>query len=78
MPTWRRLVEAVKDDVGGSNPALARTIAGDHPGNHIYCSLLPTHVEDQMCYIHNLCFWYRYTWISVHVLHEAILVDKSL
>ena len=48
-------MEAVKDDVGGSNPALARTIAGDHPGNHIYCSLLPTHVEDQMCYTHITC-----------------------
>ena len=46
-PTWRRLVETVEDKVGGKNPALARTIAGDHlctPGNHIYCSLLPINV----------------------------------
>ena len=39
-PTWRRLVEAVKDHVGGNNCALAQTIARDHPdapGNdHIY------------------------------------------
>ena len=31
-PTWRRLVEAVKDDVGGNNPALAQRIAREHPG----------------------------------------------
>ena len=31
-PTWKRLVEAVEDDVGGNNCALARTIARDHPG----------------------------------------------
>ena len=30
-PTWKRLVKAVKDDVGGSNPALAQKIAKDHP-----------------------------------------------
>ena len=42
-PTWRRLVEAVKDPVGGNNCALAQKIATDHPtdhpdapGNHIY------------------------------------------
>ena len=38
-PTWRRLVEAVKDHVGGNNCALAQKIATDHPGapgNHIY------------------------------------------
>ena len=38
-PTWRKLVEAVEDKVGGDNPALAQTIAGEHlgaPGNHIY------------------------------------------
>ena len=41
-PTWERLVEAVKDDVGGNNPALAKTIANkpanepaNEPGNHI-------------------------------------------
>ena len=31
-PTWRRLVEAVKSNAGGNNPALAQTIAEDHPG----------------------------------------------
>ena len=31
-PTWERLVEAVKDDTGGNNPALAQKIAKDHPG----------------------------------------------
>ena len=31
-PTWRRLVEAVEDHVGGNNSALAQTIAAEHPG----------------------------------------------
>jgi len=31
-PTWRRLVEAVEDHVGGNNRALAQRIARDHPG----------------------------------------------
>ena len=31
-PTWRRLVEAVKNEMGGSNPALAEAIAKDHLG----------------------------------------------
>ena len=31
-PTWRRLVEAVEDHVGGNNCALAQRIARDHPG----------------------------------------------
>jgi len=31
-PTWRRLVEAVEDHVGGNNFALAKTIAREHPG----------------------------------------------
>ena len=31
-PTWRRLVEAVEDKVGGNNRALAQTIAREHPG----------------------------------------------
>ena len=38
-PNWRRLVEAVKDHVGGNNYALAQKIARAHPGapgNHIY------------------------------------------
>ena len=29
-PTWKRLVEAVEDKVGGNNPALAQKIAKDH------------------------------------------------
>ena len=48
-PTWRRLVEAVEDPVGGKNPALAKTIARDHPGasgNHLYNSLLQA--QDQV------------------------------
>jgi len=32
MPTWRRLVEAVEDHVGGNNRALAQRIAREHPG----------------------------------------------
>ena len=31
-PTWRKLVEAVEDKVGGDNPALAQTIAGENLG----------------------------------------------
>ena len=37
-PTWRRLVEAVEDKVGGNNPALAENITREHPaapGKHI-------------------------------------------
>ena len=35
-PTWRRLVEAVKDPVGGNNHALAQKIAAEHPGMQPY------------------------------------------
>ena len=38
-PTWRRLVKAVEDHVGGSNSALAQKIATEHPGapgNHAH------------------------------------------
>ena len=31
-PTWRRLVEAVEDKVGGNSRALAQKIARDHSG----------------------------------------------
>ena len=31
-PTWKSLVKAVEDKVGGNNPALAQTIAKKHPG----------------------------------------------
>ena len=50
-PTWRRLVEAVEDCVGGNNPTLAQTVAGDHPGasgNHLYNSLLQAHIESHV------------------------------
>ena len=30
-PTWRRLVTAVQCHAGGDNPALAQTIATEHP-----------------------------------------------
>ena len=53
-PTWRRLVKAVEDKVGGNNCALAQTIARDHPGapgNHIFnlqLSTLPYSVSQQL------------------------------
>ena len=31
-PTWRKLVEAMKNPVGGYNCALAQKIAEEHPG----------------------------------------------
>ena len=31
-PTWRRLVEVVKDHVGGNNVTLAQTIARERSG----------------------------------------------
>ena len=31
-PTWRRLVMTVEGAAGGDNPALAQTIAIEHPG----------------------------------------------
>ena len=31
-PTWRRLVEAVEDHVGGNDPVLAQRIARKYPG----------------------------------------------
>ena len=33
-PSWRTLVQAVADPAGGADPALARSIAAKHPGNH--------------------------------------------
>ena len=41
LPTWRRLVEAVDSCAGGSNSALAETIANKHqcPTGIIYCVL---------------------------------------
>ena len=35
-PTWRMLVAAVANSVGGDNPGLAREIARNHPGEDIY------------------------------------------
>ena len=43
-PTWRRLVEAVENPVGGNHCALAQKIARDHPGepgNHIHQFVKP-------------------------------------
>ena len=60
-PTWRKLVEAVEDKVGGDNPALAQTIAKEHPGtpgNHVYSSLA-TYVGDELSvsFVHmTFCF----------------------
>ena len=31
LPTWRRLVEAVDNEAGGNNHALAKKIASNHP-----------------------------------------------
>lgn len=33
-PSWRVLVEAVADSIGGANPALAHSIAAKHSGNY--------------------------------------------
>ena len=33
-PSWRTLVQAVADPIGGINPALAHSIAAKHLGNH--------------------------------------------
>jgi len=33
-PSWRVLVQAVAHPAGGANPALAHSIATEHPGNH--------------------------------------------
>ena len=33
-PSWRVLVQAVADPIGGANPALAHSIAAKHLGNH--------------------------------------------
>lgn len=31
-PTWQKLVEVVRDPAGGGDPALADSIANEHPG----------------------------------------------
>ena len=60
MPTWRRLVEAVKDEVGGNNRALAHKIAADHqiaaehPGMQLYTNTY-------------YCIWYHH-----HVYNEVM------
>ena len=54
-PTWRKLVEAVEDKVGGNNPALAQRIAGEHLGaygNRIYSSLLTIRSSVIYCSFH--------------------------
>lgn len=35
-PTWKTLVKAVADEVGGENPALAEQIANKYKGNVLY------------------------------------------
>ena len=35
-PTWRRIVEAVRANSGGKNPALADILARKYNGEHIY------------------------------------------
>ena len=37
IPSYRRLVKAVASKVGGSNPALAKKIAANHPGKMSLC-----------------------------------------
>ena len=34
-PSWRLLVQAVADPIGGANRALTDTIAAKHLGNHL-------------------------------------------
>ena len=49
-PSWCTLVQAVADPAGGANPALARSIAANHPGN--YHS--PAHVTESSVVSHVL------------------------
>ena len=35
-PTWRKLVEAIADDIGGQDPAYAEEIAKEHPSECEY------------------------------------------
>ena len=35
-PTWRKLVEAIADNIGGNNPAYAEEIAKEHPSECEY------------------------------------------
>lgn len=32
VPSWKKLVEAVRDPAGGQDPRLAKAIASEHPG----------------------------------------------
>ena len=55
-PTWKRLVKAVEDKVGGNNPALAQTIARDHiyqsgttcVKEHEFCIFGSQHIAQQI------------------------------
>ena len=38
-PTWQKLVAAVANSTGGDNPALAKTIAESHRGEHLMMHL---------------------------------------
>ena len=62
MPTWSRLVEAIKDDMVEKNPALAQAIANDHLGKlrlglgvgisivyYFYCDLWNIHAYAKSC-----------------------------
>ena len=57
-PTWKRLVEAVEDKVGGNNPALAQKIAKDHPSNsNTKCEYLIPSVR--------VCFWFPANLVAI-------------
>ena len=45
LPTWKRLIEAVRNPVGADNPALAMDIMAKHPGMFSVgaCVLQKTH-----------------------------------
>ena len=75
------------DKVGGNNPALAQTIAGDHPGapgNHIYSPCAMVYTKNWLVTaVTNQFLVYTIAHGSgiiscVHVLREALLVDKNL
>ena len=38
-PTWKMLVKAVADPVGGNNPALAESIAKKHLSKYLFCKV---------------------------------------
>lgn len=56
LPTWKRLVEAVKDPVGANNPALAVEIAAKHPS------------KLSMSKVHNNCTIGLYAYIHMNYI----------